>query len=252
MKIRVLGCHGGEIPNFKPTSFLINNHLILDAGSITSVLSLKEQLSINHIIVTHAHADHSRDLMFWADNIIGSNGKGFTLYSIPEVLMDIKKFLFNWHIWPDLTALPKNKPIIKLQTIKNKQELNIAGLNITLCKVNHTVPTAGVIIDDGKSSVVFSADTAPTTQLWTLALKKNNLKGIFIECSYPEDKKKLASISKHLTPSLMKEEIKKIGQKVKVYVYHIKPQFYKKIARELKQQKIPNISILKLDEVIEI
>ncbi|MGC8685742.1 MAG: MBL fold metallo-hydrolase, partial [bacterium] len=239
--------------NFRPTSFLINKHLVLDAGSITGVLGLKEQLGINHIVVTHAHVDHSRDLMFLADNIIGANGRGFILYSIPEVLKDIKKHFFNWRIWPDLTALPDyKKPVIKLKAIKNGQTARISKLKITLCKVNHTVPTAGVIIDDGNDSVVFSADTAPTAKLWSLAAKKRNLKGIFIECSYPEEKNKLASISKHLTPSLLGKEIKKIGRDVMVYVYHIKPQFYNQITKELKQQNIPNMKILKLDEVIHI
>ncbi len=253
MKIRALGCHGGELPNFRTTSFLINKRIILDAGAITGVLNLKEQLAIEHVLLTHAHADHSRDTLFLADNIIGSNGKGFTLYGLPVVLTDVKQHLLNWHIWPDFTELPnKDNPVIKIQEIKSEETVQINDLEITLCMVNHTVPAAGLIIDDGKNSVVFSSDTAPTERLWELAAKKTNLKAVFIECSYPEEKKELALLSKHLTPALLKDEINKIGKDTSVYVYHIKPQFYKQIIKELKRQHLPHIEAVKLNQVIDI
>jgi ribonuclease BN (tRNA processing enzyme) len=253
MNIRVLGCHGGELPRFRTTSFLINRSIVLDAGAITGVLDLQEQIRIQHIILTHAHADHSRDLMFLADNVIGAGGDGFTIYSISPVLKDIKRYLFNWHICPDLTELPtKKEPIIKMKSIGNKHTAQISGVKVTLCMVNHTVPTAGVIIDDDNSSVVFSGDTAPTDSLWEMARKKKNLKAMFIECSYPNGKKALASLSKHLTPGLLGQEVKKIRKDIKIYVYHIKPQFYKQVVKELKQEHLQNMKIVRLNEVIKI
>ncbi len=253
MKIRVLGCHGGELPDFRTTSFLINKRIILDAGAVTGVLNLKEQLAIEHVILTHAHADHSRDTLFLADNVIGSNGKGFMLYGMPVVLKSIKQHLLNWHIWPDFTELPnKSNPVITMQEVESENTVVINGLEITLCMVNHTVPAAGVLIDDGSNSVVFSSDTAPTERIWELAAKKNNLKAVFIECSYPTEKKELALLSKHLTPALLRDEIKKIGRDTMIYVYHIKPQFYKRIVKELKQQHLPHIEAVKLNQVITI
>ena len=59
MKIRVLGCNGGQLPGYFPVSFFINDHLILDAGSITSHLSLKDQHKIREILITHGHLDHT-------------------------------------------------------------------------------------------------------------------------------------------------------------------------------------------------
>ena len=46
MKFRVLGCSGGQIPGHNLSSFLVNDSLLIDAGSATSVLRLKAQQKI--------------------------------------------------------------------------------------------------------------------------------------------------------------------------------------------------------------
>lgn len=58
MRIRVLGCHGSQLPDYNTTSFLIGQNVLLDAGTVTTVLSLKEQIKIDYILITHAHLDH--------------------------------------------------------------------------------------------------------------------------------------------------------------------------------------------------
>ncbi len=253
MNIRVLGCHGGELPNFRTTSFLINKSVILDGGAITGVLTLKEQLRVEHVILTHAHADHCRDTLFLADNSVSVNGKGFTIYGMPVVLSHIKQHLLNWHIWPDFTEIPsKEKPVIRMKEAESESTIEIDGLKVTLCLVSHTVPASGVILDDGKSSVVFSSDTGPTDRIWEMASKKDNLKAVFIECSYPDEKEELSILSKHLTPKMVAQEVRKISRNVPVYVYHIKPQFYKQVVKELKQKKGLHMEAVKLNQVIKI
>ncbi|MCL4479847.1 MAG: 3',5'-cyclic-nucleotide phosphodiesterase [Deltaproteobacteria bacterium] len=252
MNIRVLGCHGGELPNYRTTSFLINERIILDAGAITGVLTMEEQLNVEHIFITHSHADHSRDILFLADNVVGSNGKGFTIYGMPVVLKAIKQHLFNWHIWPDFTEIPtKDAPIVKMREIGARETIKLGGISFTACPVNHTVPASGFIMDDGESSVVFSSDTGSTDEIWNMASNKDNLKAVFIESSFPEDKRDLALLTKHLTPRMITEEIKKIGKRVAVYVYHIKPQFYDQVSGELGKID-PSIEVLKLNQIIKI
>ncbi len=253
MNIRVLGCHGGELPNYRATSFLINGRTLIDAGAVTSVLTLKEQLRIEHVILTHAHADHCRDTLFLADNIIGAAGGGFRMYGLSVVLQDVKKYLLNWHIWPDFTEIPdKERPVITMHGIESEQTVEIDGLRVTFCAVDHTVPTAGVIIDDGRNSVVFSSDTAPTERLWELASSRDNLKAAFVECSYPEEKKDLAALSKHLTPSLARHEAAKLHRDVPVYIYHVKPQFYTQIARQLRREKGMRAEVIRLGQVVRL
>ena len=49
MKIKVLGGSGSEGPGFNLTGFLINDHVVLDAGTISAALSEDEQaISTRH------------------------------------------------------------------------------------------------------------------------------------------------------------------------------------------------------------
>jgi hypothetical protein len=43
MKLRILGSAGAELPDFRPPAFLLDDQLLLDAGTIGSVLSEEEQ-----------------------------------------------------------------------------------------------------------------------------------------------------------------------------------------------------------------
>src|SRR5512133_466340 len=73
MKLRVLGSAGAEFPDFRPPAFLVDDHLLLDAGTIGSVLSEEEQWKLDNILITHSHLDHIRGIPALADNIIIKN-----------------------------------------------------------------------------------------------------------------------------------------------------------------------------------
>ena len=47
MEIRLLGCHGSQLPAFNTTIFLINGTVLIDAGTVTSVLTADEQKNIS-------------------------------------------------------------------------------------------------------------------------------------------------------------------------------------------------------------
>jgi len=67
MELRILGCHGGETPKHKTSSFLLDGRVGLDAGAVTSMLTLEEQKKIDACLVSHAHLDHIKDLATLAE-----------------------------------------------------------------------------------------------------------------------------------------------------------------------------------------
>jgi ribonuclease BN (tRNA processing enzyme) len=71
MKLRVLGCYGGSIKGTNLSCYLLNDTIVLDAGSLTQTLTLEEQLRIRHVIITHSHLDHNSGLPFFAGNVFG-------------------------------------------------------------------------------------------------------------------------------------------------------------------------------------
>ena len=109
MKIRVLGCHGGELPGHRTTCFLLDGRLCIDGGSITNALPLDEILRIDDIFLTHSHFDHVKDLPLLADLIVGRRDKPVMVYSSTECIKTLKANVFNNELWPDFTAIPNKK-----------------------------------------------------------------------------------------------------------------------------------------------
>src|SRR5262245_40147616 len=95
VKLRVLGCQGGSAPARDLPGLLLDDTVLLEAGSVTSTLSLTEQLEIRHELLSHAHLDHTGGLAYLADNRCGhqvssGNGQFFTVASVAPVVEDLR------------------------------------------------------------------------------------------------------------------------------------------------------------------
>ena len=129
MEIRVLGCYGSQIPGYGLTGFLIDAKTLLDAGAVTSVLTLEEQAGVDHILITHAHLDHIRELASLADNICYLNREDpLTVVGTPLVIETLKKHIFNGIIWPDFSAIPSTEKPVLRDVAKLSGHLTPAGL----------------------------------------------------------------------------------------------------------------------------
>ena len=149
MEIKILGCHGADMPGYKTSSFLINNETLLDAGTVTSTLTHEQQGGLKNIFLTHSHFDHIKDILFLADNLTGQNRNAINIISIPEVLNVLKTHVLNATIWPDFTAIPsERKPILKLVPIEEGVEYSFSNLKVKAIEVSHTVDAVGYIVKD--------------------------------------------------------------------------------------------------------
>ena len=54
MQIRVLGCSGSIAAGSRTTSFLLDDDVLIDAGTGVGDLTLEQMAGIDHILVTHA------------------------------------------------------------------------------------------------------------------------------------------------------------------------------------------------------
>ncbi|MEN2994831.1 MAG: 3',5'-cyclic-nucleotide phosphodiesterase [Thermodesulfovibrio sp.] len=254
MKIKVLGASGSDIPGYHLSSFLLNNKILFDAGGVTGSLSFKAQQKIQHIFITHAHLDHIRDIPFLADNIILSGKpKRINIYSVEEVIDDIKTHLLNSKIWPDFTVIPDvDNSILNLKVINEETEIMIEGYRITAYKMNHAVVAVGFLVEKGKKSFFYTGDTGPAIETWR-KLSNKKLNALIIEVSFPNKMKELAINTGHLTAELLFETLKIFNNKPeKIFVTHIKPLYKKIIERELKRDFDYKIKILQGGELIKI
>jgi ribonuclease BN (tRNA processing enzyme) len=255
MKFQVLGCSAAELPDSRLSSFLIDERMLLDAGTIGSVLDESKQWKIKHVFLTHAHLDHIKDLPFFADNISLSNNKHYvTVLSIPKVIQALKKNLFNGIVWPDFTKIPSaENPIIRLKSIDTEKTIGIDGYKITAYKVEHTVPAVGYVIEDKRGKkLLYTGDTGPNETIWN-SLNRTQLHGIIIEVSLPNRYKNMALKTGHLTPGLLKTELDMmLNLPDTIFITHTKPAYKKRVWEELKKLNIKNIKILRDGEIHEI
>jgi ribonuclease BN (tRNA processing enzyme) len=63
MKIEVLGRCGNVTRRCRATAFLVNNHLLLDAGTVTEVLSSERLERISHVCLSHIHVNHEKGIV---------------------------------------------------------------------------------------------------------------------------------------------------------------------------------------------
>ena len=98
MKLHVLGCSGGQIPGYNLSSFLLDDSLLMDAGSTTASLTPRAQLKIQNILVTHIHIDHVMALGTLADNLYGKRKAPIHVWSVGAIIEGLKKYFFNDHI----------------------------------------------------------------------------------------------------------------------------------------------------------
>ena len=117
---------------------------------------------------------------------------------------------------------------------------------MTAVRVNHIVPTVGYLLENQEAAVLFSGDTAPTEQIWELGRSKQNLKGVFIEASFPNRLQDIADVSGHLTPRTFGEEYAKLGRELPAFAYHIKPRFFEEVVTELEALGLPDLTIAEL------
>lgn len=224
MKLRVLGCSGGIGGNLRTTSFLLDNDVLIDAGTGVGELSLSELALIDHIFITHSHLDHTACLPLMVDSAGFMRDHPLTIYASEETLDILKKHMFNWKVWPDFSEIPNSQqPYMRYQSINMGEAIVLKGRKITAIPANHVVPAVGYHLDSGKASLVFSGDTTTNDALWKVVNKIKNLRYLIIETAFSNSEKNLAVLSKHLCPSLLVEELAKFKREAEIFITHLKP-----------------------------
>jgi ribonuclease BN (tRNA processing enzyme) len=249
MKFHVLGCAGGQLPGHNLSCYLVDNSLLIDAGCVTTALSLRAQQRITDILITHIHLDHVMALGMLADNLYGKRPTGVNLWSVRKVAEGLKKFLFNNQIWPDFTRIKgatQRRPVFKLQCLTEGRPQRIGSHLVTAVRVNHLVPSVAFFIENNKKALLHVGDTGPTSKVWSLARRNDRLAAVVIETSFPNRLQAIANASRHLTPQTLARETEKLGEApVPILVTHLKPEYRREISAELKKLNDPRLRVLR-------
>lgn len=255
MNIKILGCSGGKTLERAPTSFLIDDHILIDAGTVMDKLDSDELLNIDHLLLTHAHFDHIADLPFLALTLMEQKKETFKVYAGKETTDWVFSHILNNKIWPDLFSISKqNNGNLNWNTFNHLEYFQVGNYDIVSIPVNHSVPTNGFIIDDGTDSLAFTGDTYITDQFWEFCNKKDNLKAVIVDVCLPNDLLDNAEKVLHYTPNTLSDDLEKLEKdNVTIFINHIKPSM-----REIVIDQIDDIDtmfdliILEEDMVIDL
>jgi cAMP phosphodiesterase len=255
VRIRLLPSTAGRESQLQClTSFLIDDRIAIDGGSIGFALGPGEIGTVRDIIVTHSHADHIASLPIYVAEAFNVLNDPIVIYGSADVIAALRKHVFNDDVWPDFEKIQLGNgsgPTVRFHQLRARQKLNIAGIDVTPIPVNHLVPTFGLLVQNETAAVLFTSDTYSTDEIWTTARDNKHLKAVFVDVSFPDEMGELAEVSKHLTPHLLADDLKKLDRDVEVYAVHIKPTHREEVIRQIAALAKPPVSIGEIDRVYE-
>lgn len=237
MRIKVLGCSGGVGPGLRTTGLLLDEEILIDAGTGVGDLTLAQQTRIREVFLSHCHLDHVCGLAFLADNLFDHIEQPILVHATRETLQVLREHLFNWHLWPDFSQLPDaQRPLLRWQELAAEEVIELGEeRRITAFRVRHTVPAVGYAIQTARSCLAFTGDTYADDGLWTFLNRLPRLDSLIIEVSFPDQEAALGYASKHLTPELLGRELRKLEHCPRLYLTHAKPGSESQIERQCKQ-----------------
>lgn len=237
MNIRILGCSGGIGGTARTTSMLLDDDVLIDAGTGVGDLGFDELRRIDHVFLTHSHLDHIALLPLLVDSVGAQRDKPVTVHALPQTIETLKRHIFNEEIWPDFTLIPNaQQPFMRYETIALKKTVTVSGKKITPLPASHTVPAVGYQIDSGAGSLVFSGDTTGNDAFWEAVNQIDNLRYLLIETAFCDRERHIAVASKHLCPSMLAAELGKLTRTAEIFITHLKPGESELTMREIESR----------------
>ena len=233
MRVEAVGTAGGKTVNNRLTTFLIDDILSLDAGSVCTGLDMAQQLRIRDVFVSHVHMDHVGELPLLVDNM-SMHGQSLVVHATAVTIDFLRTNIFNNIVWPDFTAIPStDHPALRFREVRYMEEVQIGDYSLTALPVHHLNGSAGCHVSRHGRGLVYTSDTGKTDAIWQYVSERNDIQSVITECSFPADMEDLAIISRHYSSRSLREELVKLKAGPRVYIYHLKPQFSDQILKEI-------------------
>lgn len=255
MHIRILGCSGGIGAGSRTSAMLIDNDVLLDAGTGVGDLELDDLHTIRHVFLTHAHLDHIAGLPMLIDSIFTEEvDTPVTVYGREETLKAIQDHLFNWVIWPDFAKLPNEEnPMLRYVVCNPGDTLTIGHRDFHAVDVAHTVPAIGYTVQNSGGVFAVSGDTKTNRTLWPVLNACDDLRALVIEVSFPDEMESLANMAGHYCPTTLSRDLDLLQHDPEIWITGMKPGEEERILRQV-NRAVPekNIRMLARGTVITV
>ena len=277
-EVVVLGCGGGPMET-NLSGYLVaaagsNSFLAVDAGSLLAGIeagrvkgSFPEiagpaetilRQNVKAYLISHAHLDHVAGLV-----INSQCDSTKPLFGIASTIDNIRDHLFNWKIWPNF-ADEGTHPHLGQYTYKRlalQQTYALEGTSFFvepfLLSHPDNYPSTAFLLRHQSHYLLYVGDTSPDClekkrhlrTIWQRVaplVHEGVLKGMFLECSYAEQRDS-TELFGHLRPDYVMQELQSLARLaspeaptlngLKVVVTHIKEHASQGESAALKIQK---------------
>ena len=236
MKVRVLGCSGGIGAGMRTTALMVDQDILIDAGTGVGDLTLEQLARIDHVFVTHSHLDHVASIPFLVDTVCWMRERPIRVHAIRETLQTLREHLFNWKLWPDFTQIPDPaRPALEFHEVEVGRTVELGGRRITPLPADHTVPAVGYAVQGAGGALVFTGDTQGGAALWEAVNALPDLRYLIIETAFSNKERAIAAASRHLCPATLAEQLGLMQGTPEVFVTHLKPGEVALTMREVSQ-----------------
>jgi ribonuclease BN (tRNA processing enzyme) len=235
MRLRVIGCAGGSAPDRLLSSYLIDDVLAIDAGSLTTALDLDAQRRLGAVALTHGHLDHVWTLPFFLVHRFGAELPACAVHASAYTLETVQRHLFNDRVWIDESVLVDERgPLATWNAIEPGESTRMLDrYDVTAVALTHTVPSQAYCVRSGGHAVIVCGDTTTTDAVWAFANEQADLRGILVECSWPSSLPEIAEETGHMSAALLAADLAKLTVDVPVHVTHRKPRFEEEVRADL-------------------
>lgn len=230
MQVRVLGCSGAIAKDCRTTAFLIDDDLLVDAGTGVGDLTLDEMAGIDDVVLTHSHLDHIAALPLMIDAVASRRRQPLRVHALAPTIEALRAHVFNDVVWPDFARIPSpERPFVSFHAIDVGATLTLGSRRAKIVEVLpavHTVPACGFAVRSaaGGAHWAFSGDTERNPPFWE-RLNALDIGMLVIETAFSDRERALARRSLHLSPATLADELACIDphRHYPIYITHTKP-----------------------------
>ena len=237
LRVEALGVAGAPAPNRLTTTFRLAGGVVLDTGAAAHGIAVEDRKSIDRLLLSHAHLDHTMGLPF----LLGTGRP--TVVGLKQTLDAVRAHLLDGHIWPDLSDLADWHEV----TIGDTFE---AGpWQVEVGPANHTVPCVSYLFRSNGYAVAVVGDTRYDDSVadWVAQREPD---ACVTEVSFSDTVGAMARRFGHQTPRDLRKWRSRLGRECRLHVTHLKPSHEERIKAESVALQDPNLNFLRDGDVL--
>ncbi len=246
MQVRVLGCSGGIGSGLRTSAFLVDDDLLIDAGTGVGDLDYDAMRGIRHVFVTHAHLDHVASIPLLLDALFDELREPLVVHAEAATIDALRAHIFNGIIWPDFTRLPSAaEPVLRFERMEPGEVRRVGGRALESIRVRHSVPAVAFLCGGPTGAFCFSGDTTTNDTLWSALNRAERLDLLIVEVGFSNGEEELARLAGHYSPGLLAADLVRLERRPRIAVTHLNPGDEDRTMEEL-QAALPGRDLYRL------